>query len=111
MTIEIMLKNYLDTVMSVPVYLEEPKEKPKRYVLFEKTGGGKDDQIRKATFAFQSYAESMYEASELNEEVKVAMDNSIYFVDIGKAKLNSDYNFTDITTKRYRYQAVYDIAF
>ncbi|WP_394271628.1 hypothetical protein [Anaerococcus nagyae] len=109
--IEVIIKNYLDETMDVPVYLEEPRDKPKSYVLFEKTSGGKDDQIRKATIALQSYAESMYEAASLNEKVKEAMDKSIYFIDIGKAKLNSDYNFTDTTTKRYRYQAVYDIAF
>lgn len=109
--IELLIKNYLDEVLNVPVYLEEPIEKPSRYVLFEKTSGGKEDQIRRATIAFQSYAESMYESAKLNEEVKEAMDKSIYYVDIGRAKLNSDYNFTDTTTKRYRYQAVYDIAF
>jgi len=30
--------------------------------------------------------------------------------EIGKVKLNSDYNFTDTVTKQYRYQAVYDIS-
>ena len=25
--------------------------------------------------------------------------------------LNSDYNFTDVTTKKYRYQAVYDLKY
>lgn len=109
--IEIIIKEYLDKELDVPVYLEEPRDKPDTYVLLERTSGGKEDQIRSATFALQSYAKSMYGAASLNEKVKEAMDKSIYFIDIGRAKLNTDYNFTDNTTKRYRYQAVYDIAF
>ena len=31
--------------------------------------------------------------------------------DIGGAKLNSDYNFTDTAMKRYRYQAVFDFTY
>ena len=30
---------------------------------------------------------------------------------IFKSSLNSDYNFTDTSTKKYRYQAVYDIYY
>ena len=29
--------------------------------------------------------------------------------EVSKVSLNSDYNFTDAATKRYRYQAVFDI--
>ena len=31
--------------------------------------------------------------------------------DVGRAVLNSDYVYTDTATKRYRYQAVYDITY
>ena len=30
--------------------------------------------------------------------------------DISKCQLNSDYNYTDTTRKKYRYQAVYDMV-
>lgn len=109
--IELMIKNYLDKTLSVPAYLEEPRDKPNLYVLIDKTGSSEDNKIKKATVALQSYGESMYEAAKLNEEVKVLLDNIIYFEDISKAKINSDYNFTDTTTKRYRYQAVYDFVY
>lgn len=109
--IELMIKNYLDNTLSVPAYLEEPRGKPNRYVLIDKTGSSEDNKIKRATVALQSYGESMYEAAKLNEEVKVLLDNIIYFEDISKAKINSDYNFTDTTTKRYRYQAVYDFVY
>ena len=59
----------------------------------------------------QSYAPSLFEAAELNERVKAAMDDLILLPDIFSAKLDSDYNFTDTATKQYRYQAVYNITY
>ena len=53
----------------------------------------------------------MYKASELNEIVKEKMDDLITLPNISKSSLNSDYNFTDTQTKKYRYQAVYDIYY
>ena len=31
--------------------------------------------------------------------------------EVSACRLNSDYNFTDTTTKHYRYQAVFDLVF
>ncbi len=45
----------------------------------------------------------------LNEQTKTAVDSLIELTEIAKVRLNSDYNFTDTATKRYRYQAVYDL--
>ena len=108
--IEIVIKQFLDKNLTTPSFLEKPANPPKRYVLFEKTSGGEKDQISSSTFAFQSYAESMYEAAKLNEELKRAVKDLIIENDISRIKLNSDYNFTDTTTKEHRYQAVFDIS-
>lgn len=64
-----------------------------------------------ATFALQSYADSMYEAALLNREVIEKMKNMITLDEIFKVKLNSDYNFTDPSTKKYRYQCIFDITY
>ena len=109
--IEKIVLDYLKECLDVPVYMERPKEEPNEYVLIEKTGGSTEDYINSATFALQSYADSMYSAAELNEKVKKAMDNIIILNDISKSKLNSDYNFTDTTKKKHRYQAVYDLFY
>ena len=106
--IELAILNHLKTKLSVPVYLEEPEAKPNRYVLFEKTSSGRSHKLSSSTFAFQAYAESLYQAVVLNELTKTAVDSLIELDEIASVKLNSDYNFTDTTTKRYRYQAVYD---
>ena len=107
--IEIIIKQYLDSHLSVPSFLEYPETPPREFVLFEKTGGGGNNHLPSSTFAFQSYAESMYESALLNEKVKEAVESLIELDEIRGISLNSDYNFTDTTTKEYRYQAVFDI--
>jgi len=107
--IEVIILEHLKTKLSVPVHLEKPKSPPSEYVLFEKTGSNKSNHLLASTFVFQSYSNSMYGAAALNEEVKKAVDSLIELDEIASVKLNTDYNFTDTTTKKYRYQAVYDI--
>ena len=107
--IEVTVYNYLNNALSVPVYTELPKEKPQRFVVLDKIGSSKENHLSSSTIAFQSYAESKYEAALLNEEVKEVVENMIVLDEVSKVELNSDYNFTDTTTKEYRYQAVYEI--
>lgn len=109
--IELIIKEYLDKNIDVPVYLQEQEGMPESFILFEKTSSGQRDKINSATFAFQSYGKSMYEAAKLNDELKLIMFQMVELDEIGGVKLNSDYNFTDTTTKRYRYQAVFNITY
>ena len=112
MMIEKTVLDYMDRELDPPVYMEVPEGEtlPDKYVLLEKTGSRSGDHIRSATFAVQSYAESMEEAAKLNEEVKAAMDGLISLNEVTRSQLNSDYNFTDQQKKIYRYQAVYDVT-
>ena len=109
--IELLILNHLKMKLDAPVYLEEPERAPADFVLFEKTGSGTENRIHSATFAFQSYAGSLYGAAALNEAVKLAVESLAELPDVGRVKLNSDYNFMDVATKRHRYQAVYDITY
>ncbi len=109
--IEIIVKAYLEKELDVPVYLEIPEAVTEQYVTVEKTGGGKTDHVNSATIAIQSRAGSMYEAAKLNEAVKKAMDRITAEDAVSRSSLNSDYNFTDVTTGKYRYQAVYDLKY
>ena len=101
--IEEKVREYLEDKLDIPVRMEEEPGLPEEYVLIEKTGSGKENHIASATLAIQSYSGSLYGAASLNERV-VEMD------DISKCQLNSDYNYTDTTRKKYRYQAVYDMV-
>lgn len=42
---------------------------------------------------------------------QAAMRDTVILDDVISCKLNSDYNYTDEETKRYRYQAVFDIRY
>lgn len=112
--IELTVLNYLKTKLTIPVAMEKLTDS--EFVLIEKTGSGENNHIKNATFAIQSYSDSLYKAALVNENVKKAMlgdDTNAGIVavnDIGSCSLNSDYNYTDTTTKQYRYQAVFDIV-
>jgi hypothetical protein len=53
----------------------------------------------------------MYKTAVLNEMVKKAMEDIIEIDAVSRCELNTDYNYTDTETKRYRYQAVFDIVY
>lgn len=107
--IEIIIKDYLSRALDCPVKLEKDGRPFGRSVFIEKTGG-RGRFLRESTVAIQSYASSMYDAAALNEEVILAMQNLIEVDDVTRVELNSNYNYTDTTTKEYRYQAVFDIT-
>ena len=108
--IEETIVDYLSEKIQVMVRMEEELDMPNEYVLVEKTGGGKTNHIRRATIAVQSYADSLYRAMQINEEVKEAMEDIVALDEISRCTLNSDYDYTDTTRKKYRYQAVFDIV-
>lgn len=111
MAIEYILLDYLITNMTVPCYMEEPDNPDEEYVLIEKTGSSVENFIHHATFAIQSYGSTMEQAVDLNEVVKGVMDEFWKHHSVYSCKLNSDYNFTDTDTHRYRYQAVYEMTY
>lgn len=108
--IENILYTYLGDNLSLPVFSEVPKSPPLKYYAFERTGGAQVNHIYESTIAIQSVGTSLWEAIEMNEELKKVMLYGLIEKDeIIKVELNSDYNFTDASTKKYRYQAVFDI--
>jgi hypothetical protein len=97
------------------VYAERPKAPPDKYILVEKTGSSTTNMITTSTIVVQSVCDSMCKktllnAMELNEEVKEVMSGIETEDSIVLCGLNSDYNFTDDSTREYRYQAVFQIT-
>ena len=110
--IELIVLNHLSSELNTNnVYLEVPDNPPASFIVIDKTGGGETNQIGSAKLAIQSYGASMLDAATLNESVKAAMRKAQESKYIYSASLETDYNFTDTRTKRYRYQAVYDISY
>lgn len=110
--VEKTILDYLNSALTVPCYMERPDAQiPESYVVIEKTGGTISNQIERATIAVQAYGPTLYEAAALNESIKAAMLDSITLNSISSCKLNSNYNYTDTSTKQYRYQSVWDVVF
>lgn len=110
--IEKVIFDYLNGLdLQAKAYTEIPATVPSKFYLIEKTGSSVDNRITTSTIAIQSYADTLFDAISLNEELKAAMmDGLISLDEISAVYLNSDYNFTDTTTKRHRYQAVFVIT-
>lgn len=106
---EIILK-YLKERLSVPVCMKKPEEEPEKYVLIEKIGGSKSEHILSASIALQSYADSLYSAVDLDDELRGVMDDIVELDIIVSAKLVRNYNHTDTTKKKHRYQSVYELV-
>lgn len=110
--IETIVKTFLETKTDVPVRFERSPEMPVKCIVVEKTGSSYNEQLYTATIAIQSYDKTLAEAATLNESVVTWMleirDSVTNVFDIS---LNSDYNFTDTASKRYRYQAVFVITY
>ena len=110
--IEITVMNFLENIITdIPVLLEVPEEPPAKYIVVRKTGSDVENHIYEATLAIQSYAPSLYEAIVLNGRVLAAMDDMSPANGVFSAKLNSDYEYTDTSTKEYRYQAVFQVYY
>ena len=117
MEIELIVLQYLISA-NIPgigdkVYLEVPESPPDKYLIIEKTGSGEQNHIQQAMLAVQSISShSLLESLTINSAVKEAMAHMAEVsTDIYSCRLNSDYNHTNVTTKEYRYQAVFNITY
>lgn len=109
--IELIVKDYLSKYLGIPIVFEHQKNLPKQYILIQKTSGKRENFLKESTIAIQSYAETLFESAKLNEKIKDLMYDLIMVDEVSKVNLNSDYNYTNLETKEYRYQAVFDIHY
>ena len=109
--IEETIRNFLMESIPKPVYIDVPANPPAERIVIERTGGGMEEHIRNAQIAIQCYAETRYKAAELHELVMWAMPSLIELDSVSACYLNAEYDFTDTSTKEYRYQSVFDIYY
>lgn len=109
--IEERIIEYLSGALSVPVSGDVPISPPESFVTVEKTGSDETDHLLFATLAVQSWGATRAQALRLNGLVKAAMYEAVALDDIARVHCQTDYNFTDTTTKHARYQAVFEVVF
>ena len=113
MEIEQLVRTTLEGITHYPAYLEEPPApRPERYYRTARLGRSGENHISRARLAVQSYAPSLAGAMALNREAYNVM-NDLLLGDpaVSRVSLVSDYDFTDTATKRYRWQAIYEITY
>lgn len=109
--IEKIVLDFLSARLPVPVWMEIPPNPPERFALLEKTGGYAEEGLHYATLAVQSYGKTLWDVLQLNQAVKGAMEQLDELSSICRVDLNNDYHFSDPTTRRRRYQAVFDVVY
>lgn len=110
MLIEEFVVQYLGQELTVPVSGAVPSPMPASFVTVERTGGSVRNKLCTATLAVQAWAESIDAAANLCAAVTEAMESILSEAEIARCSLNASYNFTDTSTMRCRYQAVFDLV-
>lgn len=109
--IEKRIIDYLSETLELPVYAEMPEPNSGEFLVVEKTGSSRENYVDTANFVVQSYADSLEAAAELNIRVINAMLDMGPEHNISEVRKNTDYNNTDTSTKRYRYEAVFVVTY
>lgn len=92
-------------------FAERPEEPPEEYLIVTLLSGGEKDKLMRAHVAIQSYAGSLFDTMQLDEQMRGAMEGFLATSDVSSCKLENYYNYTLAGMKQYRYQSVYDIHF
>ena len=98
-----------DETLNTPAYMEVPKALTD-FILLDQTGTSTTNHITTTTIAVQSYGKTLWDAMQLNEKVKDAMQQFVWQDNVARVELETDYNFTNTETKQYRWQAVFQIT-
>jgi hypothetical protein len=111
--IEEIIIDYLGDQQTLPVYAELPVNPPAEYIVLQRTGGAEENLIREATVAVQAVTkESRFRAAHLAEALRTTMLGIVARKEISHCSVNAGpYDFTDSTTKAYRYQTVYTLYY
>lgn len=108
--IEAIIIAYLNANLTVPVSGEIPEDKTNRYVVVQKRGGERENHIYTSLFQFDVYAESLETAATLCKEVIAVIDEMTELDEVCNCEYGGDFNATNIASKQYCYQAMYNIT-
>ena len=107
---DIIIKHLTDAKLRA--YGEDPRDEVAYpYYVVTRTGGGEDEHLRRATLAVQSYGATMYDAALASDAMVSLLLGARTLDSVSSIYLVGEYNFTDRSTKKYRYQAVFEITY
>ena len=107
--IELIVKEFVEPRLLVPLFMEYPEDPPDSFVVLKKGDSGQEDLLDSAMLVADSYGPSLWAAAQINEQVKVILDDLIQLDCISRSRRGGDYPAYDTQNKRHRYQAVQNI--
>lgn len=109
--IEIVLKEYLEEHLNVPVLLEKPKNKPSSYVLIHGIDVGRTNHIDASTITFTSIAPTLYTAKVLSDNVKSLLYDSIQLPTISSANIGGQRGGANAAQSAYEYELIFNFHY
>ena len=111
MLIETTIRNYLiEKIPNVPIEVEAPKNESK-FVVLTVIDRGKENLINAVTVEFDSYGESKFEAAELDEMVREAMEEIVELGSIFSSKIGGGNEAFDDELKKDYYRAYFNLTY
>lgn len=108
--IELTVKEFVESRITVPLFMEYPEDPPDSFVVLRKADSGRDNLLDSSMIVADSYGPSLLEAARLNELVKAVLDNLILLDCVSSSRRGGDYPAYDTNNKKHRYQAVQNIS-
>lgn len=108
--IELTVKEFLESRLTVPLFMEYPEDPPDSFVVLRKGDSGRENHLDSAMLVADSYGPSLLEAARLNELVKAILDNLVLLDCVSSSRRGGDYPAYDTNNKKHRYQAVQNIS-
>ena len=110
--IEIALREYLiDNLDNIPVVLEYPKNPKKKFILLQLADGGRTNHIDAATFFVTVYADTLYGAAELKDQVKELLLGATELPGITKSSIGQEQAGTDSANHVYQYNLTFNFYY
>ena len=109
-SIEEAVRNWL-VDMGYAAYVRVPKDRPKRFVTVERTGGGVENMVDYPLVAVQTWAQTQAEAEEDASAIRMVALVGNLPEGVHSMRVNSGpYKFYDEESMQPRYQVVFDVV-
>lgn len=94
-----------------PVYGDQPKQRPAKYILVDRTGGPRESMVLdKAEILIEIYhKDSRQAASDKANEIADVVRQLTGYESVTRAVVNSVVNLDDLLRQYYRYQIYVDV--
>lgn len=110
--IQKIIRDYLLAELeTVPVYMEQPKTVPDKWVLIELADSGKTNHICAATLFIRCTAQTMYDAATLSEDVKDLMYGAVQLDEVSSSKIGGERSGIDTVNRTYQYDLTFNLYF